>query len=191
MHASSFPPPVVTTGKCFQTFPNILESPGAVDTATSGWKCLVSLWTCHDASMYLSGVTWLSWRRICLQCRRPGLSPWVGKIPWRREWQPTAVSLPGEFHGQRILAGYGPQGHKDSDTAEGLTRSLWFYVYLWALRSMLHLLKSFACPTNIFQSRKFLPAQLMDSGSLWLFIMGKSAMTRYWKVRFLTLTSYF
>ena len=32
--------------------------------------------------------------------------PWVGKIPWRREWQPTPVFLPGEFQGQRSLAGY-------------------------------------------------------------------------------------
>ena len=32
---------------------------------------------------------WLRWQRICLQCGRPGFNPWVGKIPWRREWQPT------------------------------------------------------------------------------------------------------
>ena len=31
--------------------------------------------------------------------------PWVGKIPWRREWQPPPLFLPGEFHGQRSLAG--------------------------------------------------------------------------------------
>ena len=31
--------------------------------------------------------------------RRPGFNPWVGKIPWRREWQVTPVFLPGEFHG--------------------------------------------------------------------------------------------
>jgi len=31
-----------------------------------------------------------------LQCRRPGFSPWVGKIPWRRAWQPTPVFFPGE-----------------------------------------------------------------------------------------------
>ena len=31
--------------------------------------------------------------------------PWVRKIPWRRKWQPTAVFLPGESHGQRRLAG--------------------------------------------------------------------------------------
>ena len=34
--------------------------------------------------------------RICLQCRRPSFNPWVRKIPWRREWQPTPVFLPGE-----------------------------------------------------------------------------------------------
>ena len=26
--------------------------------------------------------------------------PWVGKIPWSREWQPTPAYLPGESHGQ-------------------------------------------------------------------------------------------
>ena len=44
--------------------------------------------------------------RICLQCGRTRFDPWVGKIPWRREWQPTPVLLPGESHGQRSLAGY-------------------------------------------------------------------------------------
>ena len=43
---------------------------------------------------------------------------WVGKIPWRKEWQPTPVFLPGEFHEQRKLANYGPWGHKESDTTE-------------------------------------------------------------------------
>ena len=33
------------------------------------------------------------------QCRKPGFFPWVGNIPWRREWQPTPVFLPGECHG--------------------------------------------------------------------------------------------
>ena len=37
------------------------------------------------------------WLRICLQCKRPGFSPWVGKIPWRRKWQPTPVFLSGKF----------------------------------------------------------------------------------------------
>ena len=43
--------------------------------------------------------------RICLQCKRPGFDPWVKKIPWRRKWQPTLVSLPGKSHGQRGLRG--------------------------------------------------------------------------------------
>ena len=32
--------------------------------------------------------------KICLQCR---FDPWVGKIPWRRKWQPTPVFLPGDI----------------------------------------------------------------------------------------------
>ena len=44
--------------------------------------------------------------------------------PWGREWQPTPVSLPGEFHGQRSLAGYTPWGQKESDMTEQLTFSL-------------------------------------------------------------------
>ena len=39
---------------------------------------------------------------------------------WRREWQPTPVFLPGEFHGERSLVGCSPQGHKESGTTEGL-----------------------------------------------------------------------
>ena len=34
-----------------------------------------------------------------LQCGRPGLDSWVGKISWRRERLPTSVFWPGEFHG--------------------------------------------------------------------------------------------
>ena len=49
---------------------------------------------------------WLRWLKICLQCRRPGLDRWVRKIPWRREWQPTPVFVPGEFHGQSRLVCY-------------------------------------------------------------------------------------
>ena len=50
--------------------------------------------------------------------------PWVRKIPWRREWQPTPVFLPGECHGQKSLVGCRPWGRKESDMTEGLTLSL-------------------------------------------------------------------
>ena len=47
---------------------------------------------------------------------------WVQSLgredPWRGEWTPTPVFLPGEFHGQRSLAGYGPWGHRELDTTE-------------------------------------------------------------------------
>ena len=35
------------------------------------------------------------------ETKRCGFDPWVGKIPWRRAWQPTPVFLPGESHGLR------------------------------------------------------------------------------------------
>ena len=57
---------------------------------------------------------------------------WIGKILWRRVWQPTPVFLPGESHGQRSLAVYSPWGHtetrlkllstKESDTTEATER---------------------------------------------------------------------
>ena len=55
---------------------------------------------------------------ILLQFRRPGFDPWLGKIPWRREWQPVPVILPGKSHGQRSLAGYSPRDHKELDTTD-------------------------------------------------------------------------
>ena len=42
----------------------------------------------------------LSGKESACQCRRPRLDPWVGKIPWRRKWQPTLVFLPGKSHGR-------------------------------------------------------------------------------------------
>ena len=45
-----------------------------------------------------------------------GLTPGIGKISWRRKWQPTPVFLPGESHRWRSLAGYSPWGRKESDT---------------------------------------------------------------------------
>ena len=54
------------------------------------------------------------------QCMKPGFDPWVRKIPWRRVWQLTTIFLPGESHGQRSLAGYGPWGPKEWDMTERL-----------------------------------------------------------------------
>ena len=63
----------------------------------------------------------LSGKESACQFRRPkrrGFDPWVGKIPWRRKWQPTPVILLGKSYGQRSLVGYSPWDHKELDTTE-------------------------------------------------------------------------
>ena len=61
-------------------------------------------------------------------------SPWVGKIPWRREWLSAPRLWPGEFH--RL---YSPWGHKESDTTERLSLSLSYsvlYIYLYKYKNV-------------------------------------------------------
>ena len=66
--------------------------------------------------LYYKSIGWyglpLSGKEFACQCHRLRLNPWVGKISWRRKWRPTPVFLPGEFHGQRSMAGYSPWGNK-------------------------------------------------------------------------------
>ena len=54
----------------------------------------------------------------CRRHKRRGYNPWVGKILWRRKWQPTLVFLPRKFHGQKSLVGHNPQGHKVLDKTQ-------------------------------------------------------------------------
>ena len=71
---------------------------------------------------------WYSGKESACQCGRPRFDPWIGKIPWRREWKLTPVFLPGESHGQGTLEGYSPRGHKESDaiaTNTSLHALLW------------------------------------------------------------------
>ena len=63
---------------------------------------------------------------------RPEFNPWIRKIPWKREWLPTPVFLPGESHGQRSLMGYSSWCHKGPDTTEQLILSL-FLSQNWIL----------------------------------------------------------
>ena len=75
---------------------------------------------------------------------------WVGRIPWRRKWQPTPVFLPGESHGQRTLIGYSPWGCKESDMTERLHFHLklteksgnWLNSYLVQGQSFFHWIDS-------------------------------------------------
>ena len=51
-------------------------------------------------------------RQILYPLSHPGrITLWYGLF-WRRKWQPTSVFFPGEYHGQRNLAGYSPWGCK-------------------------------------------------------------------------------
>ena len=64
---------------------------------------------------------WFSVKESACQCKRCRFDPLVGKIPWRRKWQPTLVFLPGKSHGQRSLAVYSLWGHKVSHMTQQLT----------------------------------------------------------------------
>ena len=54
--------------------------------------------------------------------RDAGSTPGSGKMPWSRKRQLTLVSLPGESHRQRSLAGYSPWGRKEPDSTERLSK---------------------------------------------------------------------
>ena len=63
----------------------------------------------YDSFIFLKGLR---------TCRRPQFDPWVGKIPWRRKWQPTPVYLPGKISWTEV--GWSPWGCKESGRAEWL-----------------------------------------------------------------------
>ena len=77
---------------------------------------LFKLWSRNHCALFrllsLRAFGWLRGKESACQCRRHSFNPRVRKIPWRREWQPTPVFLPQEFHGQKSLAGYSPWDHK-------------------------------------------------------------------------------
>ena len=88
----------------------------------------VILYFCHyHRNNIKTYKTRMLWTELCLpqngkepacQCGRCELDLRVGKIPWRKAWQPTVVFLPGESHGQRKLVGFSPWGLKESDMTE-------------------------------------------------------------------------
>ena len=95
---------------------------------TTGKTIALTRWTFDGKVMFLlfnmlSRLVpwWLRRLSVCLQCGRPWFDSWVGKIPWRRKWQPTPVFLLGKSHGQRSLVGCNPWGLKESGTTEHLT----------------------------------------------------------------------
>ena len=86
--------------------PDFLENIYSFCWNSAVFSCVLKFWPVSSSSLVAR------WYRICLQCRRPWFNPRVGKIPWRREWLPVAIFLPGEFHGQRSLVCYSPWDHR-------------------------------------------------------------------------------
>ena len=87
-------------------------------------------WDCWDCCFWAfpGGTVGKEFPCQCRRCKSLDFDPWVGKIPWRREWPPTPEFLPRKFHGQRSSAGYSPWGHKESDVTEhAQTLPRWFY----------------------------------------------------------------
>ena len=73
----------------------------------TSWVFLLNTQQSFFPDRFLSAVPrWLSGKEFTCQGKRWGFDPWVGKIRWRRKWQPTPVFSPGEFNGQRSLVGY-------------------------------------------------------------------------------------
>ena len=90
-----------------------------------------SLWGRKESYM----TKWLTHTHICQQhfptgsagkepscqhrwCKKRKFNPWVGKIPWRKKWQPTPIFLPWRFHEERSLADYSPWGCKKSNLTD-------------------------------------------------------------------------
>ena len=89
-----------------------------------------------------------------LKCRRPRLDPWVEKIPWKKDWLPTPVFLPGELHGQRSLVFHSLWSYKESDMTEELTLIVTYIIVLWGTveatptASYLHALTTLLFPST-------------------------------------------
>ena len=96
---------------------------------------------------------------------------WVGKIPWRREWQPIPVFLLGEFPGQKRLVGYRPCGCKELDMTEQLTL-LWQWVFLQTNLCI--------CPWLLFRKK------ILRCG-----ISGSRLLMRIFKIPFLMVSTFF
>ena len=82
--------------------------------------CMTFIWAIVDGASLVAQTV-----KDPPEMQATGVDPWVGKIPWRRTWQPTLVFLPQESHGQGSLVGYSAWSHKEWDTTEQPTLSLW------------------------------------------------------------------
>ena len=102
--ATSFALPERTSGQQPLGSPSLWCSEGLACYFKLSGGCAAIL---SKSNIFLNGTSDKEPACQCRRLKRCRLNPWVGKVPWRREWQPTPVFLPGKSHGQRSLAGYG------------------------------------------------------------------------------------
>ena len=103
----------------------------------------------------------------------------MGKIPWRRAWQPSPVFLPGKFRGQRSLVGYSLWGHKESDTTEWLTHTFKFFSHL---STGLRCWTSFTCPFRYIHNF-FTLLYVLGVWSWWVVALGNLILwLQHWTI---------
>ena len=85
---------------------------------------------------------WRQWQRIQLPMHRFEL--WIGKLPWRRVWQPTLVFLPRESHGKMSLADYSPWSCEESDTNE-VTQHACTHIHTYNIHFIHNTYSNFHC----------------------------------------------
>ena len=80
---------------------------------------------------------WLTGKESISQCRRHrrhGFDPWVGKIPWRRKWQPTPVFLgywdTGYWYNPTNRGAWWATVHEVAKSQTGLSN--WAHTKNWA-----------------------------------------------------------
>ena len=100
-------------------FHHPMQGPHSYFTHTSPTAVCLTLINSASGTQRASQVC--AGKESSCQCRRHKrlrFNPWVGKIPWRRVWQPTPVFLPGESQRQRSSVGYSPENHTELHTTE-------------------------------------------------------------------------
>ena len=122
---------------------------------------------------------WLSGKECTWQCRRhwrPGFNPCVRKSPWRWEWQPTPVFLPGKSCGQRSLAIYNPYGFKELD------RTWWLSLHTCEIYKINVLIYFFVCACPVVLAP--LVEKTVFAPLYFLFFFVKNQLTIFMEVYF-------
>ena len=104
-----------------------------------GWQSLCSSWALRGRRASQVALVVMNQPANAGDTVRHNFNPSVGKISWRRSWQPTPVFLPGESPGQRSLEGYIPSRHNEPDMTEWFSMYACRVVYKW-----------FSCQSSIF-----------------------------------------